>query len=80
LFVLPHPHLAGCEGDDVRLHRDDIRAGEDADVLLVMEDICELGAHCRIAILGAYDQRAYPDGQSRRRRETNVKTANIIAA
>jgi hypothetical protein len=49
LFVLPHPDLAGCEGDDVRLHRDDIRAGEDADVLLVMEDICELGVHCRIA-------------------------------
>ena len=27
--------LAGCEGDAVRLHRDDIRADEDADVLLV---------------------------------------------
>ena len=33
--------LAGCEGDAVRLHRDDIRAGEDADVLLVMEDIAD---------------------------------------
>jgi ribosome maturation factor RimP len=33
--------LAGCEGDAVRLHRDDIRADEDADVLLVMEDIAE---------------------------------------
>src|SRR5512132_2314676 len=33
--------LAGCEGDAVRLHRDDIRAGEDADVLLVMEDISD---------------------------------------
>ena len=34
-------HLAGVEGDAVRLHRDDIRAGEDADVLLVMEDIAD---------------------------------------
>ena len=34
-------HLAGVEGDAVRLHRDDIRAGEDADVLLVMEDISD---------------------------------------
>ena len=33
--------LAGVEGDAVRLHRDDIRAGEDADVLLVMEDIAD---------------------------------------
>ena len=31
--------LAGVEGDAVRLHRDDTRADEDADVLLVMEDI-----------------------------------------
>ena len=34
-------HLAGVEGEAVRLHRDDIRAGEDADVLLVMEDISD---------------------------------------
>ena len=33
--------LAGVEGDAVRLHRDDIRSGEDADVLLVMEDIAD---------------------------------------
>src|SRR5256885_15216277 len=33
--------LAGVEGDAVRLHRDDTRAGEDADVLLVMEDISD---------------------------------------
>ncbi len=33
--------LAGVEGDAVRLHRDDIRADEDADVLLVMEDIAD---------------------------------------
>ena len=33
--------LAGVEGDTVRLHRDDTRAAEDADVLLVMEDIAE---------------------------------------
>src|SRR5258708_8363211 len=33
--------LAGVEGDSVRLHRDDIRADEDADVLLVMEDIAD---------------------------------------
>jgi ribosome maturation factor RimP len=33
--------LAGVEGDAVRLHRDDIGAGEDAAVLLVMEDIAE---------------------------------------
>jgi ribosome maturation factor RimP len=34
-------HLAGVEGDAVRLHRDDIRAGEDTEVLLVMEDIAD---------------------------------------
>src|SRR3979490_1541744 len=33
--------LAGVEGEAVRLHRDDTRAGEDADVLLVMEDIAD---------------------------------------
>jgi ribosome maturation factor RimP len=33
--------LAGVEGDAVRLHRDDIRSDEDADVLLVMEDISD---------------------------------------
>src|ERR1700738_1455443 len=33
--------LGGLEGDAVRLHRDDIRAGEDADVMLVMEDIAD---------------------------------------
>jgi ribosome maturation factor RimP len=33
--------LAGVEGDTVRLHRDDTRADEDADVLLVMEDISD---------------------------------------
>jgi ribosome maturation factor RimP len=33
--------LAGVEGDRVRLHRDDVKAGEDTDVLLVMEDIGE---------------------------------------
>ncbi len=33
--------IAGVEGDCVRLHRDDIREGEDAEVLLVMEDIGE---------------------------------------
>jgi len=33
--------LRGVEGDAVRLHRDDVRADEDADVLLVMEDIAD---------------------------------------
>ena len=33
--------LAGCEGEAVRLHRDDIRNDEDTDVLLVMEDIAD---------------------------------------
>src|ERR1700729_2544555 len=33
--------LGGVEGDAVHLHRDVIRAGEDADVLLVMEDIAD---------------------------------------
>src|SRR6476620_9100457 len=33
--------LGGIEGNAVRLHRDDVRAGENADVLLVMEDIAE---------------------------------------
>jgi ribosome maturation factor RimP len=33
--------LAGCEGEAVRLHRDDVRADEDADALLVMEDISD---------------------------------------
>ena len=34
-------NLAGVEGNAVRLHRDDIRGDEDADVLLVMEDIAD---------------------------------------
>ena len=33
--------LGGVEGDAVHLHRDDTRTGEDADVLLVMEDIAD---------------------------------------
>ena len=33
--------LNGVEGNAVRLHRDDTRADEDADVLLVMENIAE---------------------------------------
>src|SRR5450432_1296555 len=33
--------LGGVEGNAVHLHRDDIRAGEDADVMLVMEDIAD---------------------------------------
>ena len=33
--------LGGVEGDSIRLHRDDIRAGEDAEVVLVMEDIAD---------------------------------------
>ena len=33
--------LAGVEGDAVRLHRDDMRAGEEADVALAMEDIAD---------------------------------------
>src|SRR6201996_817872 len=33
--------LAGVEGETLRIHRDDARADEDADVLLVMEDIAD---------------------------------------
>jgi len=33
--------LAGVEGEAVRLHRDDTRPGEEADVMLVMEDIAD---------------------------------------
>jgi ribosome maturation factor RimP len=33
--------LGGITGDAVALHRDDTRAGEDADVMLVMEDIAD---------------------------------------
>jgi ribosome maturation factor RimP len=33
--------LENVEGDAIRLHRDDKRAGEDADVVLVMEDIAD---------------------------------------
>jgi ribosome maturation factor RimP len=33
--------LAGVEGDKVRIHRDDAPAGEEADVVLTMEDIGE---------------------------------------
>jgi ribosome maturation factor RimP len=33
--------LGGVEGEIVRLHRDDIRTGEDAEVALVMEDIAD---------------------------------------
>jgi ribosome maturation factor RimP len=38
--------LHGVEGNAVRLHRDDAPAGEDADVLLTMEDI----ADCRLVL------------------------------
>src|SRR5262249_55351210 len=33
--------LAGVEGDTVRLRRDDVPAGEETDMLLVMEDIAD---------------------------------------
>ncbi|GLR84179.1 ribosome maturation factor RimP [Bradyrhizobium iriomotense] len=33
--------IAGIEGDRVRIARDDVKAGEDAEILLVMEDIGE---------------------------------------
>ena len=33
--------LAGVEGEEVRIHRDDVPAGADADVTLVMEDIAD---------------------------------------
>ncbi len=33
--------LGGVEGDAVRLHRDDTGAGEDADIMVVMEDIAD---------------------------------------
>jgi ribosome maturation factor RimP len=33
--------LGGIEGGAIHLHRDDIRAGEDAEVALVMEDIAD---------------------------------------
>src|ERR1041385_8576768 len=33
--------LGRIEGDSVRLHRDDIRPGEDADIVLVLEDIAD---------------------------------------
>src|SRR3954465_922453 len=33
--------LAGVAGDSVRLHREDTREGDNADVMLVMEDIAE---------------------------------------
>jgi len=33
--------LAGVEGNAVRLHRDDAKAGEESDILLVMEEIAE---------------------------------------
>src|SRR6476619_4064906 len=33
--------LAGVEGDAVRLRRDEVRAGDEPDVLLVMEDISD---------------------------------------
>jgi len=33
--------LQGVEGETIRLHRDDIRAGENIDVMLVMEDISD---------------------------------------
>src|SRR3979490_3145602 len=36
-----HGILGGIDGDCVQLHRDDIRTGEDADVMLVMEDIAD---------------------------------------
>ena len=33
--------LEAVEGDAIRLHRDDMRAGDDAEVVLVMEDIAD---------------------------------------
>jgi len=33
--------IEGVEGDRVRIHREDVPAGEDANILLVMEDIAE---------------------------------------
>jgi ribosome maturation factor RimP len=33
--------ISGVEGDAVRLHRDDVKAGDEANVLLTMEDIAE---------------------------------------
>jgi ribosome maturation factor RimP len=33
--------LGGVEGETVRIHRDDVAAGEETDVLLVMEDIAD---------------------------------------
>ena len=33
--------LESVEGDAIRLHRDDMRAGEEAEVVLVMEDIAD---------------------------------------
>jgi ribosome maturation factor RimP len=36
-----HGTLVGVEGEAARLHRDDARSDEDADVLLAMEDIAE---------------------------------------
>ena len=33
--------LEAVEGDAIRLHRDDVRAGDDAVVVLVMEDIAD---------------------------------------
>jgi len=33
--------LAGVDGDKVRIRRDDVPAGEDADILLTMEDIAD---------------------------------------
>ncbi|MFO1111547.1 MAG: ribosome maturation factor RimP [Bradyrhizobium sp.] len=33
--------IAGVEGDAVRIRRDDVKAGEDAEVLLVMEEIAD---------------------------------------
>src|SRR6185295_19460719 len=33
--------LGGIHGDSVQLHRDDIRAGEDTDVMLLLEEIAD---------------------------------------
>src|SRR4029077_4746229 len=40
--------LAGVEGNAVRLHRDDAKAGEESDILLVMEEI----AGARLGLTG----------------------------
>ena len=59
--------IAGVEGDCVRLTRDDVKAGEDADVLLTMEDIGEARLVLTDELIAESMRRGKADARRQRR-------------